>query len=74
MNYPRKRIGLEGNRKSYIMELVTGGVICTKALEVVTRKQEQISTSQKLDERIEASTKEILEEEGLDETTTNGVF
>jgi hypothetical protein len=49
---------------------VTAG---TKAFEVVTQKQEQISTLQKLDERIEASTKEI-EEEGLDETTTNGIF
>jgi hypothetical protein len=59
----------------YIMELVTGGVICTKAFEVVTQKQEQISTLQKLDERIEASTKEIEEEGlGLDETTTNGIF
>jgi hypothetical protein len=49
----------------YIMELVTGGVICTKAFEVVIQKQEQINTLKQPDERIEASTKE-MEEEGLD--------
>lgn len=48
----------------YIMELVTGGVICTKAFEVVTRNQERIDTL-KLDERIEA-----VEEE----KTTEGVY
>jgi hypothetical protein len=37
------------------------------------QKQEKINTLQNLDERIEASTKEI-QEEGLDETTPNVIF
>jgi transcriptional regulator with PAS, ATPase and Fis domain len=50
----------------YIMDLTTNGVVITDAMKYVTRKQEQIDTLHKLDERIEA-----VEEET---TTTNGVF
>jgi transcriptional regulator with PAS, ATPase and Fis domain len=46
----------------YIMDLCTGGVICTQALQYVEKRTEQINTMQKLDERIE------------DEITTNGIF
>jgi hypothetical protein len=49
----------------YIMELVTGGVICTQAFNAVAQTHEKISTLRQLDDRIEA-----MEEE----TTTNGVF
>jgi hypothetical protein len=48
--------------------------VCTEAFKAVTQKQEQINILKQLDERIEVSTKEIREEKGLDETTTNGIF
>ena len=51
----------------YIMEMVTGGVVCTEAFKVVTQKQEQISTLKMIGERIEASKEKEIEEE--DETT-----
>jgi hypothetical protein len=59
----------------YVMELITGGIVCTEAFKAVTQKKEQINTLKQLDERIEVSTKEIEEEGlGLDETTTNGIL
>jgi hypothetical protein len=56
----------------YIMEMVTGGVVCAEAFKVVTQKQEQISTLKMIGERIEASKEKEIEAE--DETTTNGIF
>jgi hypothetical protein len=57
----------------YIMDLCTNAGIVNEALKFVTRKQEQISMLQKLDERIEAT--EEQKEEGEEEiATTNGVF
>ena len=57
----------------YIMDLCTDAGIVNEALKFVTRKQEQISMLQKLDERIEAT--EEQKEEGEEEiATTNGVF
>jgi predicted transcriptional regulator len=53
----------------YIMDLTTNGVVVTDALKFVERKTEQVSTLQKIDQRIEATEEEIGEE-----TTTNGVF
>jgi hypothetical protein len=53
----------------YIMELVTGGVICTQAFNSVIQTQEKITVLQKIDERIN---QQIDREE--EETTTNGVF
>jgi predicted transcriptional regulator len=55
-----------------IMDLCTNAGIVSDALKFVTQKQEQISTLQKIDERI---TEEAMEEEEKEEeTTTNGVF
>jgi len=53
------------------MELATNGVVITDAIKYVTRKQEQIDTLHKLDERIALQQQEQEEEE---ETTTNGAF
>ena len=53
----------------YIMELCTNAGIVLDAIKHVTRKQEQISMLQKVDERIG---EEVIEED--DTTTTNGVF
>jgi hypothetical protein len=53
----------------YIMDLTTNGVVVTDALKFVERKTEQVSTLQKIDQRIETTEEEIGEE-----TTTNGVF
>jgi hypothetical protein len=53
----------------YIMDLCTNAGIVSDALKFVIQKQEQISTLQKVHERIEA-----MEEEEAQATTTNGVF
>jgi transposase len=57
----------------FIMDLCTNAGIITDAMKFATKQQRDIDALQMLDERIAASTKEI-EEEGLDETTTNGIF
>jgi hypothetical protein len=54
----------------YIMDLCTNAGIVSDALKYVTQKKEEISTLQKLDERINEEA-EAATEEG---TTTNGVF
>lgn len=56
----------------YIMELVTGGVICTQAFNAVTQIQNKINTVRMIDERIEQTHDDIEQEN--DQTTTNGVF
>ena len=54
-----------------IMDLCTNAGIVSDALKFVTQKQEQISTLQKIDERVEVT----QEEEENDQTiTTNGIF
>ena len=53
----------------YIMDLCTNAGIVNEALKFVTQKQEQISTLQKIDERIN---EEAVDKE--EEATTNGVF
>src|SRR5919106_6659707 len=54
----------------FILEMSTNAGIVSDAMKYVTQKQEQNDTLQKLDERIEASEEERVEEG----TTTNGVF
>jgi hypothetical protein len=51
------------------MDLCTNAGIVSDAMKYVTQAGTK-DTLQKLDERIEAA----KEEEGLDETTTNGIF
>jgi Trp repressor protein len=54
----------------YIMDLCSNAGIVSEAIKYVTKKQEQVDTLQKLDERIEAAEEAEQEET----TTTNGVF
>ncbi|HJY09818.1 MAG TPA: hypothetical protein VJ250_02635 [Nitrososphaeraceae archaeon] len=51
----------------YIMDLSTNACIISDAVKFVTKKQEQIDTLHKLDEKIDS-----IEEERT--VTTNGVF
>ncbi len=70
--YPRVKLqarAIANDCYKYIMDLTTNGVVVTDALKFVERKTEQVSTLQKIDQRIEATEEEIGEE-----TTTNGVF
>lgn len=51
--------------------MVTGGVICSKALEAVNQTQQKISDLKMIDERLEHTQEEIGENS---QTSRNGVF
>jgi hypothetical protein len=52
------------------MDLCTNAGVVSEAMKVVTRKEEQINTLQKQDEKTEKTEQMATAEE----TTTNGVF
>lgn len=58
------------DRYRYIMDLCTNAGVVSEAMKVVTRKEEQINTLQKQDEKTEKTEQMATAEE----TTTNGVF
>jgi hypothetical protein len=67
-------LALINDSYKYLMDLTTNGVVIIDAIKYVTQKQEQISTVQKLDKRIEAVKEEREGEEAGEKQTTNGVF